>query len=69
MPEVGGDTVWANTVAAYERLPKELQDLADTLRIVHTNTHDYSKPTSRQEACRRCHHGAPAPVPVDGVPH
>ncbi len=50
MPEVGGDTVWANTVAAYERLPKELQDLADTLRIVHTNTHDYSKPTSRQEA-------------------
>ena len=50
MPAVGGDTIWANTVAAYERLPKELQDLADTLRIVHTNTHDYAKPTSREEA-------------------
>ena len=50
MPEVGGDTIWANTVVAYERLPKELRDLADTLRIVHSNTHDYAKPTSREEA-------------------
>jgi alpha-ketoglutarate-dependent sulfate ester dioxygenase len=50
MPEVGGDTIWANTVIAYRRLPKELRNLADSLRIVHTNTHDYSKPTSREEA-------------------
>lgn len=50
MPEVGGDTIWANTVAAYKSLPKELQELADTLRIVHTNTHDYAKPSSRAEA-------------------
>jgi len=50
MPEVGGDTIWANTVRAYKRLPKELRALADTLRIVHTNTHDYAKPTSREEA-------------------
>ncbi len=50
MPDVGGDTIWANTVRAYKRLPKELRNLADSLRIVHTNTHDYSKPTSREEA-------------------
>jgi alpha-ketoglutarate-dependent sulfate ester dioxygenase len=50
MPEVGGDTIWANTVSAYRSLPKELRSLADTLRIVHTNTHDYAKPTSREEA-------------------
>jgi alpha-ketoglutarate-dependent sulfate ester dioxygenase len=50
MPEVGGDTIWANTVVAYGSLPKELRDLADTLRIVHTNTHDYAKPSSREEA-------------------
>jgi alpha-ketoglutarate-dependent sulfate ester dioxygenase len=50
MPEVGGDTIWANTVFAYMRLPRELRDLADSLRIVHTNTHDYAKPTSREEA-------------------
>jgi alpha-ketoglutarate-dependent taurine dioxygenase len=50
MPDVGGDTIWANTVAAYESLPEELRDLADRLRIVHTNTHDYAQPTSREEA-------------------
>jgi taurine dioxygenase len=50
MPDFGGDTIWANTVAAYESLPKELRDLADTLRIVHTNTHDYAKPSNREEA-------------------
>ncbi len=50
MPDVGGDTIWANTVSAYESLPKELRELADTLRIVHTNTHDYAKPSSREEA-------------------
>ena len=50
MPEVGGDTIWANTVYAYEVLPEELRTLADGLRIVHTNTHDYSKPASRAEA-------------------
>lgn len=42
IPPVGGDTVWANTVAAYERLPAELQALADRLRAVHTNTYDYA---------------------------
>jgi taurine dioxygenase len=50
IPPVGGDTIWANTVAAYEALPTELRSLADQLRIVHTNAHDYAVPTSRAEA-------------------
>lgn len=50
MPDVGGDTIWANTVAAYETLPDELRALADAMRIVHTNTHDYAKPSNREEA-------------------
>jgi alpha-ketoglutarate-dependent sulfate ester dioxygenase len=50
IPPVGGDTIWANTVAAYESLPSELKDLADSLRIVHTNDHDYAAPASRSEA-------------------
>jgi taurine dioxygenase len=50
IPPVGGDTIWANTVAAYDALPAELQELADRLRIVHTNAHDYAVPTSRQES-------------------
>jgi alpha-ketoglutarate-dependent sulfate ester dioxygenase len=50
IPPYGGDTIWANTVAAYQALPFELQELADKLRIVHTNAHDYAVPSSRSEA-------------------
>lgn len=50
IPEVGGDTVWANAVAAYHALPVELQELVDKLRIVHTNGHDYAVPHSLAEA-------------------
>jgi alpha-ketoglutarate-dependent sulfate ester dioxygenase len=39
IPEVGGDTVWANTANAYATLSPELRALADSLRIVHTNVH------------------------------
>ena len=49
IPPVGGDTLWANTVAAYESLPGELRDLADRLRIVHTNDYDYSAVFGRAE--------------------
>lgn len=48
IPPVGGDTVWANTVTAYESLPPELRDLADRLRIVHTNAYDYAATNGRE---------------------
>ncbi|MEV6038351.1 TauD/TfdA family dioxygenase [Nonomuraea sp. NPDC052116] len=41
VPAAGGDTLWTNTVAAYDHLPAELRDLLDRLRAVHTNQHDY----------------------------
>lgn len=44
VPPVGGDTLWANTAAAYEDLPRELQTLAESLQAVHTNRFDYSVP-------------------------
>jgi len=43
-PEHGGDTVWANTVTAYEDLSPELQKLAEQLRAVHSNSYDYAAP-------------------------
>jgi alpha-ketoglutarate-dependent sulfate ester dioxygenase len=49
IPPVGGDTLWANTVTAYESLPEELRDLADRLRIVHTNAYDYAASAGREE--------------------
>jgi taurine dioxygenase len=41
IPPVGGDTVWANTVAAYETLPSVLRGLADQLWALHSNAYDY----------------------------
>jgi taurine dioxygenase len=49
IPEVGGDTIWANTVAAYESLPVELRELADRLRVIHSNAFDYGQPELKPE--------------------
>ena len=43
IPEVGGDTVWANTNTAYEDLPAELKGLADQLWGIHSNEFDYAQ--------------------------
>jgi alpha-ketoglutarate-dependent sulfate ester dioxygenase len=40
IPPIGGDTIWANTVSAYQSLPAELRELADRLRVLHTNDND-----------------------------
>ena len=42
VPESGGDTVFSNTVAAYETLPEPLKALADRLWAVHSNAYDYA---------------------------
>lgn len=44
-PPVGGDTIWANTAAAYQGLPPELRALADSMRIIHSNDSDYTDAT------------------------
>ncbi len=49
IPPLGGDTIWANTVSAYQSLPKELRELADRLRVVHTNDFDYARTIIRGE--------------------
>ena len=43
IPSYGGDTVWANTVSAYEELPDHLRTLAQGLWAVHSNTFDYAQ--------------------------
>ena len=43
VPPVGGDTMWANTVAGYADLRPTIRALADELRAVHTNGHDYGR--------------------------
>ncbi|WP_437681442.1 TauD/TfdA dioxygenase family protein [Sorangium sp. So ce131] len=55
IPPYGGDTVWANTVAAYEDLSPVLRDLADKLWALHSNEYDYQarKPKATAEDVRR----------------
>jgi taurine dioxygenase len=45
IPPTGGDTTWANGVTAYQSLPVELRELADKLRIVHSNDCDFTEAT------------------------
>ena len=54
IPPAGGDTVWANTVEAYRRLPEPLRALADALRAIHSNDYDYAaNQTERDEGTDR----------------
>jgi len=48
----GGETLIANTAAAYRDLPEPLRVLADSLWAVHTNEYDYARPAARNEATR-----------------
>ncbi|MFE2167296.1 TauD/TfdA dioxygenase family protein [Streptomyces sp. NPDC059447] len=52
IPPYGGNTLWANTAAAYENLPAPLRTLADGLRALHSNEYDYAalKPEALPEA-------------------
>lgn len=56
IPAYGGDTVWANTALAYERLPQQIKDLADQLWAVHSNDYDYGADRVDIAADRLSHH-------------
>ncbi|WP_431127173.1 TauD/TfdA dioxygenase family protein [Variovorax paradoxus] len=56
IPAYGGDTVWANTALAYERLPVQLKQLADQLWAVHSNDYDYGADRVQVEEERLRHH-------------
>jgi taurine dioxygenase len=43
IPPYGGDTIWANSVTAYQDLPEHLRKLADELWAVHSNAYDYAQ--------------------------
>jgi alpha-ketoglutarate-dependent sulfate ester dioxygenase len=42
IPYVGGDTVWANTIAAHNTLPPVLRGTADQLWAIHSSGYDYA---------------------------
>jgi taurine dioxygenase len=56
IPECGGDTMWASTVAAYEDLSPELKALAESLRAVHSNKYDYAAHHQHGTEAERAHY-------------
>jgi taurine dioxygenase len=48
IPEYGGNTVWANTAAAYASLPPQLKALVEDLWALHSNDYDYAHQYSDQ---------------------
>ena len=50
VPPYGGNTLIANSAAAYRDLPDALRELADRLWAVHTNAYDYAEPKSEKAA-------------------
>ncbi|MEU8341169.1 TauD/TfdA family dioxygenase [Spirillospora sp. NPDC048832] len=57
IPPFGGNTLIANTGAAYRDLPEELRTLADRLWAVHTNDYDYVKrPSSGADPVKAAEH-------------
>jgi alpha-ketoglutarate-dependent taurine dioxygenase len=43
IPDAGGDTLWADTQAAYEGLSQPIKDLVDNLTAVHDGTGQFGK--------------------------
>ncbi|MYR07715.1 taurine catabolism dioxygenase [Gordonia sp. SID5947] len=59
LPEYGGATTWASTVAAYEQLPKPLRALTEELWATHSNLYDYvglKEPSGGVDVSRKAEH-------------
>lgn len=50
LPTYGGETLIASSAGAYQDLPEELRNFADTLWAIHTNDYDYSVPKNLEHA-------------------
>ncbi|WP_407666403.1 TauD/TfdA dioxygenase family protein [Mycobacterium pinniadriaticum] len=61
LPDYGGSTLWASTVAAYQALPGPLRAFADNLWALHSNRYDYADPAAEA----RLRHEAAAFVAPD----
>ncbi|QDQ97089.1 TauD/TfdA dioxygenase family protein [Tomitella fengzijianii] len=48
LPESGGDTLWADTAAAYDTLPQEIRDRIDGLVAEHDWLHAFGKSMPQQ---------------------
>ncbi|ATA29483.1 alpha-ketoglutarate-dependent taurine dioxygenase [Mycobacterium lepraemurium] len=52
LPSYGGSTLWASTVAAYQKLPEPLRHLTENLWALHTNRYDYVRTDAMNDTQR-----------------
>jgi taurine dioxygenase len=69
LPPYGGDTTWANTVAAYETLPSEARAFADTLWALHTTAFGNGKHLGGQLPRDHAHDARADPSPLYETEH
>ncbi len=63
-PAVGGDTIWVDMVAAYERLPQAIKDRIDGLMAMHDIAHAFGGRLSREERAELSRRYPPQEHPV-----
>ncbi|TGD73020.1 TauD/TfdA family dioxygenase [Mangrovimicrobium sediminis] len=69
LPPCGGDTLWANAAAAYQRLPAPLRVLADELWAIHATDFDFDGNFSDAYKAKMKNYGANTAKHVDQVEH
>ncbi|MCW2786090.1 MAG: putative taurine catabolism dioxygenase [Marmoricola sp.] len=67
IPPYGGETLVANSAAAYRSLPEPLRAWADTLWAVHTNVYDYAEPRPQRKAAEAAYRETFESVPYESV--
>ena len=64
IPQVGGDTVFSDTTAAYERLPERWKDRIDGLSAIHDFTASFGQGLSPEELVQKQEEYPPTSHPV-----
>ncbi len=63
-PAVGGDTIWVDMAAAYERLPQSVKDRIDGLLAMHDIAHAFGARLTREERAELSRRYPPQEHPV-----
>ena len=64
VPDIGGDTLWADMEAVYEGLPADIKERIDGLRAVHDFVHTFGLGLSDEERTRKQEEFPPASHPI-----
>ena len=64
VPDVGGDTLWADMESVFEGLPKDVRERIEGLRAVHDFVHTFGLGLNDEEKARKREEFPPASHPI-----